>query len=183
MMKKGTSLLLSILLLIGVFSGCSPSLPQTQDAGSENVSSEEISSSSDETLGSESSAQSELTGGRTVIDHFGFEVELPEKIERVAIVWLLPLPSVLAVYQGGDVSNLVGMPPDALNAAENSILARYCPEILNVSTDFYQGGELNMEELANLEPDVVFYSGEQRAELFQNAGIPAVGFMKRQSGF
>jgi len=178
-MKKITSILLAAALTAGLLSGCTSSGaaaadPQTVMAGSETQTPAE------EPADAVSGKTSESP--RTIVDHYGNEVALPETIERVVIVWLLPLPSVMAVYQGGDVSNLVGMPPDALNAAENSILARYCPEILEVSTDFYKSGELNMEELLNLNPDVVFYSGAARTELFQNAGIPAVGFSTSVDG-
>ena len=161
MKKKILSLLLASIMVMGAFAGCAKQ--------EEPVYNEPI-------VESENLLKTKESDTRIVVDHFGFEVEIPKKIEKVAVVWLLPLPSVLAVYQGGNVDNLVGMPPDSLNAAENSILAEYCPEILNVSTEFYKGGELNMEELLNLEPDVVFYSGKARAELFQNAGIPAIGF-------
>ncbi|MEZ7820797.1 MAG: peptide ABC transporter substrate-binding protein, partial [Patescibacteria group bacterium] len=107
----------------------------------------------------EDSDIAQLPATRIVTDHFERQVEIPSEIERVAIVYLLPLPSVMAVYLGGNVDNLVGMPPDSLNAAENSILARYSPDILNVSTKFYEGGQINMEELLNLNPDVVFFTG------------------------
>lgn len=119
---------------------------------------------------------------RTVKDHLGIDVELPAKIERVAIVSPLPLPTVLAVYQGGDVSNLVAMPPDLLNTAKHSILGRYTPGILNVSTDFYKGGELNIEELMKLKPDVVFYTGAAGTEIYRKAGLPAVAFAHPQIG-
>lgn len=117
------------------------------------------------------------TGKRVIKDQLGYEVELPEKIERVAIHRLLPLPSVYAVYKGGNVDGLISMPPDSLNAAEHSILSKYCPDILKVPTDYYKGGELNMEELLKLKPDVVFYSGSEKVKAqFDAAGIPAVGF-------
>ena len=35
---------------------------------------------------------------RTVIDHDGVEVTLPEKVERIVVCDILPLPSVLAVF-------------------------------------------------------------------------------------
>lgn len=186
-MKKITSILLAAAMAAGLLSGCGPSGTGTETGTAATVIAEAQTAGSETVTGEPSETEPAATGEtaagpRTIIDHYGNEVELPEQIERVVIVWLLPLPSVMAVYQGGDVSNLVGMPPDALNAAENSILAKYCPEILNVSTDFYKSGELNMEELLNLDPDVVFYSGAARAELFQNAGIPAVGFSTSLDG-
>ncbi len=113
---------------------------------------------------------------RTVRDHLGLDVDLPEKIERIAVVAPLPLASVVAVYQGGDVRNLVGIPPDLLNTARRSVLGKYTPGLLSVSSDFYKGGSLNIEELLNLKPDVVFYSGAVHTETYKKAGIPAVAF-------
>lgn len=181
-MKKICSWLLAGVFILSTLGACAQK-PQTDNQ--QNQSTEETTSNDAKSVSSETSEDAQdvttteeaSTGYRTIIDNNGISVQIPEKIERVAIVWLLPLPSVMAVYQGGDVSNLVAMPPDSLNAAENSILARYSPEILNISTSFYDGGELNMEELMNLKPDVVFYSGpETRAEPFKAAGIPAVAF-------
>lgn len=177
MKTKLLAFILSAIMALGVLSGCTGTAPAPEPSQEAQKEASEAPAPSEA-----HKAEAESSGRRTITDHFGNEVELPEKIERVAIVWLLPLPSVLAVYQGGNVDNLVGMPPDSLNAAENSILSKYCPEILEVSTDFYKGGELNMEELLNLKPDVVFYSGAARAELFKNAGIPAVGFSTTLDG-
>lgn len=119
---------------------------------------------------------------KVIVDHLGNEVTLPSVIDKVAIVDLLPLPSVLAVYQEGNVDNLVAMPPDALNAAEQSILSVYAPDLLEVSTECFSGGEVNMEELLKLEPDVILYSGADNTAIFEAAGIPAVGFSPTAGG-
>ena len=104
---------------------------------------------------------------RTVRDHLGIDVELPERIERVVVVAPLPLASVVAVYQGGEVGNLVGIPPDLINTARRSVLGRYAPGLLSASGDFYRGGSLNVEELLKLRPDVVFYSGGVHSETYR----------------
>ncbi|MTD40238.1 ABC transporter substrate-binding protein [Erwinia sp. CPCC 100877] len=132
--------------------------------------------------GRKEEVKEEKSEARVIVDHYGKEVTLPDKIEKVAILELLPLPSVLAVYQGGNVDNLVVMPPDSLNAAENSILAEYAPGILKVSTDAYKNGTINLEELMNLDPDIIFYSGEENAEKLKETGIPAVGFSPTAGG-
>lgn len=195
MKNRTISFLLAMAMTASVLAGCAGSgatTAATVAAGTEKAvetgkaenieNTEAVTGQADPKQDEAKNGSERGTGTRIVVDHFGNEVEIPEQIERVVIVWLLPLPSVLAVYQGGNVDNLVGMPPDSLNAAEHSILAEYCPDILNVSTGFYKGGELNMEELLNLKPDVVFYSGAARAEIFRNAGIPAVGFSTSPDG-
>ena len=172
-MKKIATIFMTLCLALGALTGC----------GSANVNATETNTDK-ETVGAEGTATSEETKGqqRVIVDHLGESVTLPEKIERVAIVDLLPLPSVLAVYQGGNVDNLVAMPPDSLNAAKNSVLSLYAPDILNVSTECFSGGETNMEELLKLNPDVILYSGKDNTEIFKAAGVPAVGFSPTAGG-
>ena len=114
---------------------------------------------------------------RIVGDHTGREVELPALIDRVVISSILPLPSVYCLFEGS-AEKLVGIHPSSMAAAENSILPKVVPDILEVNTDFLQGGELNTEELLNLKPDVVFYSANNTDEYekLSAAGIPAIGF-------
>ncbi len=114
---------------------------------------------------------------RKVIDHTGKEVEIPSEINRIVISSILPLPSVYCLFEGS-VEKLVGMHPSSMAAAENSMLPKIVPDIVNVNTDFLQGDELNIEELLNLEPDVVFYSADNTGdyEKLTTAGIPCIGF-------
>ncbi len=169
-MKKSL-LLLAVGFVMLATAACQSSSNSTASSKSESA----MTSTSE----SESSSKEEAKGTRIIKDQLGFDVELPpaKDIKRIAIHKLLPLPSVYAVYKGGNVDGLISMPPDSLNSAKNSILAKYAPDILNVSIDYYKGGELNMEELLKLKPDVVFYAGgEEERQQFVNAGIPAVGF-------
>lgn len=166
----------SLLLLAVGFVMLATAACQSSSNSTTSSKSESAMTSTNE---SESSSKKEAKGTRIIKDQLGFDVELPpaKDIKRIAIHKLLPLPSVYAVYKGGNVDGLISMPPDSLNAAKNSILAKYAPDILNVSIDYYKGGELNMEELLKLKPDVVFYAGgEEERQQFVNAGIPAVGF-------
>ena len=166
----------SLLLLAVGFVMLATAACQSSSNSTASSKSESAMTSTNE---SESSSKEEAKGTRIIKDQLGFDVKLPpaKDIKRIAIHKLLPLPSVYAVYKGGNVDGLISMPPDSLNAAKNSILAKYAPDILNVSIDYYKGGELNMEELLKLKPDVVFYAGgEEERQQFVNAGIPAVGF-------
>lgn len=171
-MKKIFAIVLSLCLVTGIVTGCSAGSQKEKSGTTTDV----------ETITPESTAAENKAEANVIVDHLGITVTLPKNIQRVAIVELLPLPSVYAVYQNGNVENLVAMPPDSLNAAKNSILSMYAPDILNVSTDCLEGGELNMEELLKLSPDVVFYSGAKYTELFEQAGITAVGFSATAGG-
>ena len=112
---------------------------------------------------------------RTITDHAGFTVELPEKVERIVVCDILPLPSVLSVFFDS-ADKIVGMSGTSMNAAENGLLGQLYPQILKAETGFIDGTTVNAEELLKLRPDVVFYNAS-RTELGQqlrSAGFPAV---------
>ncbi len=110
-----------------------------------------------------------------VVDHLGCEVELPYEIDRIVVGNILPLPSVLTVFFDS-AEKIVGMSPNSMSAAQNGLLGELYPEVLNAETAFLDGNEINLEELMNLEPDVVFYSVSQveQGEQLRNAGFAAV---------
>lgn len=108
----------------------------------------------------------------TVTDHLDNQVTVPADIERIAVVGVWPLPSVLTIFFNS-AEKIVGMPEASLTAAQNGLLGELYPEILNAKTDFINGDDVNLEELMLLEPDVVFY----------NAANPAVGEKLTNAGF
>ena len=114
----------------------------------------------------------EVTGKRTFVDQAGVEMAVPEKIDRVVVgAWQLAAP--LAVYLGGG-EKIVGMAPASMKAAENGIIGEIYPELLEADTAFYNGGDINIEELLKLNPDIVIGVGAEQAEAIRKAGIPAV---------
>lgn len=125
--------------------------------------------------------QEENTGKKVIKDQVGHEVEIPEKINRVVISSLWPLPSVYCLFQGSG-EGLVGMHPASKSAAENSLLMKIAPEVSKANTDFIQNGELNVEELMKLKPDVVFGSNDAEYEMVTKAGIPYVQFVANPTG-
>ena len=112
---------------------------------------------------------------RTVVDHDGVEVRLPEKVERIVVCDILPLPSVLSVFFDS-ADKIVGMSGTSMTAAENGLLGELYPEILDAETGFIDGSTVNNEELMKLEPDVVFYNASRKelGEQLRKAGFPAV---------
>lgn len=114
---------------------------------------------------------------RVIVDQVGNEVELPQEINRIVIASAWPLASVYCLFDGS-VEKLVGVDPAIISAAENSLLVKVAPEIVNVSSSFSQNGVINAEELLKLDPDVVLYATgvPEDYEICQQAGIPAVGF-------
>lgn len=149
---KAISCVLAVALMSPLLAACS-SAPSAQGAGDE------------------------APRTRTIVDQVGNTVVLPEHIERVVISSAWPLASVYCLYMGS-ADKLVGVDPAIISAAKDSTLARIAPDLLDVPSDFIQGGVMNAEELAALKPDVVLYSTgtPEDYEIATQAGIPAVGF-------
>lgn len=120
-----------------------------------------------------SSAAAEAS--RVITDHAGDLVEVPDKVERIAVVGILPFPSVLTVYLGS-AEKIVGIPPASMGAAKAGLLGEIFPEILKAETRFSSGLDLNVEELMRLRPDVVFYlaGNKEFRTILKNAGLTAV---------
>ena len=114
-------------------------------------------------------------GTHVIVDHAGYEVEVPYEIDRIAVGGILPLPSVLAVFFDS-ADKIVGMAPNSMSAAENGLLGELYPEILNAETGYINGSDVNLEELMKLDPDVVFYNASQKeqGDQLRNAGFAAV---------
>lgn len=121
---------------------------------------------------------------RTIVDHTGREVVIPAELNRIVIGSILPLASVYCMYMGS-TDKLVGMHPSSMAAAKNSYLATVFPEVTKIDSSFVQNGAINIEELLKLKPDVVFYSStnEEERQIYENAGIPAIGFSVTLSGY
>ena len=125
--------------------------------------------------GGESTSGGDKFGTHVVVDHLGYEVEVPNDIQRIAVGNILPIPSVLAVFFDS-AEKIVGMSPNSMSAAENGLLGELYPEILEADTGYMNGVDVNLEELMKLEPDVVIYSASQpeQGEQLRNAGFAAV---------
>lgn len=175
MKKRLASIMVTFTLCVAVLAGCASEM-ETMDAvvDTTEITTEEIPEAPNVPMKEE---KSDENGTKIIVDHRGKEVEIPEKVERIVITSITPIPSVYALL-GEDMSKIVGISPSAKSAAEKSILADIHPEILEIPTDFMTGGDINMEELLALEPDVVIYniSKTEEGENLEAAGISAVAF-------
>lgn len=72
-----------------------------------------------ESISTDASAKD--NGERTIIDHAGNEVTLPEEINRIVVTDTLPLPSVLSLYLDS-AEKLVGISPVSMSAAKLDFL-------------------------------------------------------------
>lgn len=118
---------------------------------------------------------------KVIQDQLGRDVTIPENTERIVVGGILPYFSTWYVGTNS-TEEVVGLHPNAYNAAENSMLANISPEILDASTDFVKNGEVNIEELMKVDPQIYFEnsSDEKTLEKVAEAGIPTVGLQTIQ---
>ena len=123
-------------------------------------------------------------GTHIVVDHGGNQVEVPNKIERIVVSDIFPIPAVLSVFFNS-ADKIVGVAPTSYSAAKNSLFSQIYPEILNAKTDFMNGNTINVEELMKLNPDVVFYSenNNEQKEVLTKAGFCAIGISANGWGY
>lgn len=163
-MKKTIALLLALVMLFALPAGCGSPEPEAQ------VTPPAESDPAGAVL--------EITH-RTLVDDTGREITVPAQIDRIAIISTMPLCSVYCMA-GGDPAKIVGLTPSSKNAAVTSFLNRVA-DLEDVSTAFAQGETVNVEEVMNLDPDVVFYNSGNAAdcdavEKLEALGVPCVGF-------
>lgn len=164
-MKRMKKILCMMLTGVMIFSvaGCGGN----EEAAKEPVSQEDVVT--------EEAVEETKTGTHIIVDHLGYEVEVPYEVNRIAVGGILPLPSVLAVFFDS-AEKIVGMSPNSMSAAENGLLGELYPEVLDANTGYLNGNDVNLEELMKLEPDVVFYNAShaEQGEQLRNAGFAAV---------
>ena len=150
---------------------CSIVLAVTMLAGCGTASTAKTTASA-----SASASASAIPAEVTITDHADRTVTVPTDPEKVAILDIYPLPSLLTVYLNS-ADSIVAMEPVSMNAAKAGILSQLYPDILNVNTDIMNGDDVNMEALAALQPDVVFYNAAKKdeAQQLEDAGLTAVG--------
>ena len=150
---------------------CSIVLAVTMLAGCGTASTAKTTASA-----SASASASAIPAEVTLTDHADRTVTVPTDPEKVANLDIYPLPSLLTVYLNS-ADSIVAMEPVSMNAAKAGILSQLYPDILNVNTDIMNGDDVNMEALAALQPDVVFYNAAKKdeAQQLEDAGLTAVG--------
>ena len=185
-MRQWMAFLLVLALAAMTLAGCSG-----KDAGKETQAPAQTEGTAAKTEAAETQAAAETLsetepgtaapaksqdGQIVVTDHADRQVTLPAEINRVVVADIYPMASVITVYLGS-AEKLVGIHPVCMSAAESGLLGEIFPEILNADTSFMTGSDLNVEQLLNLEPDVVFCSAgnSELMAALENAGIPAVG--------
>ena len=168
MRNRILALLLSCSMALTALAGCgSGGSSQAESSAAETVSAEESPAEADSGTEADTVA---------ITDHAGRQVEVPAQIDRVVVTDILPMASVLTVFLGS-ADKIVGIHPSSMSAAESGLLGELFPEILEADTSFMAGGDLNVEQLLNLDPDVVLVnaSSTELISAIEIAGLTAVG--------
>ena len=182
-MQKIIGLLLCLCLAAGLAS-CASAPDSSADVTAETVQeapdtpAEEAAEPAEEATEeepAEEAPEAAPDGTVTITDHADRTVTVPTDPERVVILDILPLPSVLTVFLGS-AETILAMEPASMNAAKNGILSELFPEVLNVNTDIMNGDDVNVEALLALDPQIVFYNAANATlcEELENAGLTAV---------
>lgn len=179
-MKKLIAMLSASAMLIASFAGCG----QTAAESDTKEASTQAEIQTEEASTMQTAANDTDGDTRVIVDDTGAEVTLPKEIHRVVISSILPLPSVYCLFKGS-ADDVIGIHPSSMAAAENSYLINVFPELENADTSFVENGEVNIERLLEMKPDVVFYSAAntEEREMYDNAGISAVGFSTSNAGY
>ncbi|MCR4777965.1 MAG: ABC transporter substrate-binding protein [Lachnospiraceae bacterium] len=184
--RKILSLMLILCLAVSALAGCSKgekANTNTNETVSKDQTEETAPASSDENEDTKETAEAakpaeetnETSDTITVTDHNGNEVTLNKNINRIVVCDIFPIPAFLSVFFDS-ADKIVGMAGASMTAAKNSLLSELYPEILNASTSFIDGSNVNIEELALLDPDLVIYSASSKdlGDQLLSKGFPAV---------
>lgn len=147
MKKKIIVLFMSLLLVAGIFAGCSTGEPAASDQGSTAPA---------------APVEDTSTAGITITDMIGREVVLDAPAQKVVA---LTAADVEILYAIGAGDALVG----------RGEYCNYPPEVLEVEA-VQSGSETNVEQVIALEPELLIMDtmaqSEKQVEQFENAGIP-----------
>ena len=122
------------------------------------------------------SKELELTQeSKMVIDELNREVEIPAQLDNVVMGSILPYFSTWFIATNS-TEEIKGIHPNSYNAAAFSILKDISPNILDAKTNFIENGEVNVEQLLALDPDVYFEiaNQEKTVQKLEETGITTV---------
>ena len=114
---------------------------------------------------------------RTITDHAGNTVEVPEKIERI-VIDQIPILSTYMAYHHGKAPYIVGYAGSLKQVISNTVLKDIAPELLDSQNTVQGQSDINIEEIIKLKPDVILYNAtnKEHYEVLKKTGIPCVGF-------
>lgn len=170
-MKKALAFTLALVMLLGMLAGCgqssapAASAPAATEAPAATAAPE---------------AQPEAPAPRTVTDMRGVTVELPEKIERVAI---LDKGFLVQTMTALGVSDLICASGDVIQGATDPGVRdslTLCPQLLELPQIGYPTAAVDYETLVSAAPDLVIL---RNSEYIKDSEITAEAIDKIENDF
>ncbi|WP_432407510.1 ABC transporter substrate-binding protein [Wukongibacter sp. M2B1] len=159
-MKNGIIFLLLILIASTVY-GC----------GYEDTITQDSTSTSEEKKLSQNIQ-------REIVDLSGNVVKVPsaDRLNRVVIV--SPPISSIQYSVLKDTSKIIAVHPLTFKNANSDIIKKSFENLDDVNSSFMKGFNIDTEAILNLNPDIIFYYGQQQKKGLESLKIPMVDFMK-----
>ncbi len=112
---------------------------------------------------------------KLIVDELDREVTIPSKLDSVVMGSILPYFSTWYIATNS-TDEITGIHPNSYNAASHSILKDISPSILDAKTNFIENGEVNIEQLMSLNPQVYFEIANQEKTInkLEESGITTV---------
>lgn len=167
--KISLILCLTVLVLTGM-TACGNTKTEQKSESQEVTETEKKEEKTEET-------KDENKKTRTITDHAGNKVEVPEKVERI-VIDQIPILSTYMAYHHGKAPYIVGYAGSLKQVISNTVLKDIAPELLDSQDTVQAQSDINIEEIMKLKPDVIFYnaSNKEHYETLKKTGIPCVGF-------
>lgn len=115
------------------------------------------------------------TETKLIVDELNREVEIPAQLDNVVMGSVLPYFATWFIATNS-TEEIKGIHPNSYNAAGFSILKDISPAILEAQTNFIENGEVNVEQLLMLDPDVYFEvaNQEKTVQKLEETGLNVV---------
>lgn len=171
-MKK-ISILLSLILIMNVFTGCSLK-NNNENSQKEVEKAQELEQREKVNTGKENPDNRM----RKIRDLTGQEWEIPtaDKINKVMII----SPPLLSYYTllVKDVDKLVAVNPLAYTVSGKDFLDVMLPEREHIETGFIKGFNSNTEEVLKINPDIILVYGDFQKKGLEDIDIPVIDFFQ-----
>ena len=173
--RKISLILCLIVLALTGMTACGNTKTEQKSENKEVAQTEKKEEDSKENKTEEAKDENKKT--RTITDHAGNTVEVPEKIERI-VIDQIPILSTYMAYHHGKAPYIVGYAGSLKQVISNTVLKDIAPELLDSQNTVQAQSDINIEEIMKLKPDVIFYnaSNKEHYETLKKTGIPCVGF-------
>lgn len=173
-MKRMVCLALAGLLSFNLF-GCGAKV--ADDKAPAKTESKDVKQEANQKGDEATKDAKDENGFHEVTDHGGRKVKVPNKINRI-VIDQIPILSTYMAYWQGKAPYIVGYAGSFKDTIEKTVLKDIAPELNDAQNPTYQQGELNIEEVIKLKPDVIFFNinNKEHMEILEKSGIPAIGF-------